>query len=273
VDVKRRIKHHLGQALYRTGVYRRGLRDRAVIVLFHRVDDRLAGDPISCTVDDFRRLCRFFKQYFNVITLAELLEKMRAGKPVGGDLVITFDDGYRDNHLAAAPILREFDLPACFFVATGFIETETVPWWDEHLSFRPEWMTWDEVRDLRDQGFELGAHTVNHVDLGVVPTEEAHREILKSKNRLAAELSQEVDFFSYPYGRRNQITEEARQIVRDLGFDCCVSAFGGYVTGKEDLFEIRRTPISPWILTPYQFGFELLREPAEVSLPAQPAIP
>ncbi|MFV1986148.1 MAG: polysaccharide deacetylase family protein [Gemmatimonadota bacterium] len=270
MDLKRRVKHHLGQVLFRTGAYRRGLRDRAVIVLFHRVDDRLAGDPISCTVSDFRAFCQFFTRYFNVITLAELLEKMQNGQPVGGDLVITFDDGYRDNHTSAAPILREFGLPACFFVATGLVETETVPWWDEDLSFRPEWMTWNEVRELRDDGFELGAHTVNHVDLGSVANDVAHREIHESKVRLSAELEHPIRFFSYPYGRTYQITETARQMVRDAGFDCCVSAYGGYVSGDEDLFEIRRAPISPWYLTPYQFGFELLRESEELNLPGPP---
>lgn len=270
MDLKRRVKHHLGQIMYRTGAYRSRLADRAVIVLFHRVDDRLEGDPISCTEAEFRGFCAFFKRYFNVISFGELLDKIDTGRPVGGDLVITFDDGYRDNRITAAPILKEFGLPACFYIATGYIGTERVPWWDEKLAFRPEWMSWDEVRELGELGFELGAHTVNHVDLGSVSNEVAYREINESRARLAEEVGRPVDLFSYPYGRVYQITEDARQMVRDAGFTCCVSAFGGYVTGREDLFELRRTPISPWYLTPYQFGFELLTEPGETALPGPP---
>ena len=46
-------------------------------------------------------------------------------------VVVTFDDGYRDNHELALPILRRHGVPAAFFLATGFIDSPSVPWWDE----------------------------------------------------------------------------------------------------------------------------------------------
>src|SRR3712207_6290697 len=119
-------------------------------------------------------------------------------------------------------------------------------------------MTWDDVRGLRDRGFELGAHTVNHVDLGAVDGEEAEREIEDSRAKLAAELGVEVPFFSFPYGRPENGTQANRERVRRAGFRCCLSAHGGTVRPFADPFELKREPVSPWYLSPYHYGIEVL---------------
>jgi peptidoglycan/xylan/chitin deacetylase (PgdA/CDA1 family) len=256
--MKRAIKGMLGMLAFHSGVYRRFFRSKALIVLFHRVDDRYAGNPITCTIAEFRAYCDFFRQYFTVVSLEELLRKVESGEDVSGHLAITFDDGYKDNHDVAAVELRKRGLPATFFIATNFIESNSIPWWDAEASITPTWMTWDDVRDLKAQGFEIGAHTMNHVDLGVVAGEEARAEIVGSGERLARELSNEIRFFTYPYGRPHQITDANRAVVRDAGYRCCMSAYGGVVRSGVDLFHVQRTPISPWFRSPYQFGFEMM---------------
>ena len=74
---------------------------------------------------------------------------------MGGSLSITFDDGYLDNYEIAAPILREVGLSATFFVTTNFIGSEFVPFWDSDLPQQPGWMSWKQVRELADHGFEI----------------------------------------------------------------------------------------------------------------------
>lgn len=256
--MKRTIKDILGRLVFSTGLYRLFIRNKAIIVLFHRVDDRLKGDPISCTATEFRNFCLFFRRYFKIVTLRELLDRLRTGKDIGRCMAITFDDGYKDNFLRAAPELERLGLPACFFVATNLIASSTIPWWDEKLPMRLEWMTWDEVRDLRSRGFEIGSHTMNHVDLGIVDGDEAVTEIVGSRERLSRELNEKIELFTYPYGRIKQITEENRQRVRAAGYSCCMSAYGGAVAPETDPFLIKRAPISPWYTSPYQFGFEAL---------------
>ncbi|MFN2565211.1 MAG: polysaccharide deacetylase family protein [Gemmatimonadaceae bacterium] len=258
--MKRQLKRVLGALIYRTGMHRRLLRDRAVIALFHRVDDRLRGNPITCTTGEFRAFCAFFSRYFTVVSLGQLLDKLDRGEHVGGHLVITFDDGYKDNTRAAAELER-WALPACFFVATNFIESNHVPWWDAERSIASEWMSWDDVRRLLDNGFEIGSHTMNHVDLGKVDGDEAKREIVQSAERLRAELGTDVPFFSYPYGRPWNVTAANRERVRRAGYRCCLSAHGGTVRPPVNMFELKREPVSAWHISPYQFGFEvLLRE-------------
>ena len=258
--MKQQLKSLLGSLIFRAGLHRRFLSSRAVIVLFHRVDDRYPKDHISCSRATFIAHCEFYKRYFVVVSLSELLAKLARGEDISRHLAITFDDGYRDNLRIAAPELSRLGLPATFFIATEFIGSTRVPWWDEEVGIASEWMTWDEVRELRDQGFELGAHTKNHVDLGVVGGQEAEDEIVGSRDRLEEETGASITTFSYPYGREHQITEENRERVKAAGFSSCLAAFGGIVSPRSNPFRICRIPISQWHVSPAHFGLELLQE-------------
>ena len=215
------------------------------------------GNPIGCTRDEFTWYVDFFQRYFEVIALGELLRRMREGESVARCLAITFDDGYRDNFEVAAPHLRARGLPACFFVATGLVGSEKRPWWDEEYGAESRWMSWDNVRELNAQGFEIGVHTINHVDLGKASPQVARREVVGARRQLRRQ-GISANLFSYPYGRKHQISEENREVVRRSGLGCCLSCCNGTVRPGEDLFELNRMPISPWLVSPFHFGFEVL---------------
>jgi peptidoglycan/xylan/chitin deacetylase (PgdA/CDA1 family) len=251
----KRVEAGLGWLIFHLGLHRRLSRGRAVIVAFHRIDDRYPGTPINTTGPELAAFLAFFKRFYSVISLPELLERLRRGDDVTNCLVITFDDGYRDNFSTAAPMLARHGLPACFFLVTDFVDSNITPWWDEEQGIRSEWMSWDEVRSLRAQGFEVGAHTMRHVDLGVTVGRDALAEIAGAKARLERELGGPVTLFSYPYGRRDQMVEENREAVREAGFTCCLSAFGGAVRVGDSPYHLNRSPITNWYLSPYQFGF------------------
>ena len=100
------------------------------ILLFHRVnDDR---DPyLSATpTAEFRAQVEYLAKRFPIITLDQLA---RGEFPRNCDYcaAITFDDGYRDNLLCAQPILNELGVPATIFLATGYIDSGELPWYDQ----------------------------------------------------------------------------------------------------------------------------------------------
>jgi peptidoglycan/xylan/chitin deacetylase (PgdA/CDA1 family) len=255
----RPLKPLLGWLIFRTGLYRLFFRNKGAVVLFHRVDDRFAGNPISCSVSTFRTFCRFFAQYFEVINLAELVRRLSSGESIARTLVINFDDGYLDNYTQAAPVLEELGLTATYFVATDFIGTDSTSVWDAKHQLRSEWMTWDQLRDLRARGFEIGAHTCSHPDLGTLEAGEAISEITRSRQVLQDELGEAIHLFSYPFGDFDQIRQETRQAVKQAGFICCASAYGGIVRPADDPFTLRRQPVSQDLESPWAFGFELVR--------------
>lgn len=256
-DVKVVAKAALGFAACVAGLHRRVLGDRAVVVAFHRISDG-PGEALNCRPAVFDALCRLFKRHFFVIPLSELIERLRQNKPVGGALSITFDDGYRDNFEVAAPILKRLDLPATFFVATRFIESAQVPFWDERDGVESEWMSWAHVRELAAMGFEIGGHTMNHADLGTVTREDALVEIEGCRDALSERLGRRVRNFAYPFGGVDNITPETRRLVADAGFESCLSCHGGIVSPTDDVYALPREPINVWVRSAYQYMFELL---------------
>jgi peptidoglycan/xylan/chitin deacetylase (PgdA/CDA1 family) len=257
--MKRRIKTAAGHLLYRSSAYRLAWAGRAFIALFHRIDDRYPTDPITVTRTAFQSYLDFFKSYFRVVSLSELLAKLERKADVSRNLVITFDDGYLDNWSVAAPELAARGLPACFFVTTGFIGSNKDAWWDAARGVRTEWMTWDQVRGLHAAGFELGAHTTSHVNLGASDRATVLREITESKTQLEAATTSSVRHFSYPFGGPEHLAAHHREMIKDAGFSSCLSAYGGTVRQGDDPYHLRRLGISSsWFRSPYQFGLECL---------------
>jgi peptidoglycan/xylan/chitin deacetylase (PgdA/CDA1 family) len=118
--------------LERTAAARSGL----VVLTYHRIAEPGADpfyDPvISATPESFLAQIDWLRRHVRVLALHELLTMRESGsawrEPAA---LITFDDGYRDNFEVAAPILREWNVPATFFLPTAFLEAPRLPWWDQ----------------------------------------------------------------------------------------------------------------------------------------------
>lgn len=100
---------------------------------YHRIGDGSASvfdrGLWSTTADALAEQIRFCKAHCEVIAPGDLPYVL--ARRHGRYILMTFDDGYRDNYEAAFPILRSEGVPATFFVATGFIDSPRAPWWDE----------------------------------------------------------------------------------------------------------------------------------------------
>jgi peptidoglycan/xylan/chitin deacetylase (PgdA/CDA1 family) len=100
---------------------------------YHRIGDP-AGSPFdhglwSATPDAFDQQVRFLTRHFDVIGPDDLETALRRRR--GRYVLITFDDGYRDNYEHAFPILRSHAAGGLFFVTTGFLDRPGLSWWDE----------------------------------------------------------------------------------------------------------------------------------------------
>lgn len=248
----------MGRAAAAAGLYARDFRSKMVVVAFHCVNDQMAGDGLTCGSAKFEAFCRFFLRHFQVVRFSEQIAAIRKGRSMGGTLSITFDDGYRDNFEVAAPILRKLGLPATFFVVTGFIGSQFVPFWDETRGVQPGWMSWDQLRTLAAQGFEIGCHTDTHIDMGSADEQTITAELKLSKQKLRQELGVVTELFACPFGGKKHINDRSRELLREQGFSCCASCYGGTNAPIADPYNIRRISIAEWYRTPHQFGFELL---------------
>jgi len=121
-------------------------------------------------------------------------------------VVITFDDALLDFFEKSAPLLRQYEFSATVCVPTGYVSDSTEfrkvsSWRAGHCQ---PIMTWDELRALKKDGFEIIPHSVNHIALTELVDdypELLQCEIRCSKHMLRKELSlDKIEFFSFPYG-------------------------------------------------------------------------
>lgn len=138
------IKDALRTALYRCGVlgscHRWRNRRALTVLMFHRVlpasepDFELAQREFTFTLEGFRRTLDFIQRHYNVVSL-EHLQSFGQGRVAmpKTPLLITFDDGWRDTVLYAAPELRRRKLPAVLFVPSEVVELESARWWQDAL--------------------------------------------------------------------------------------------------------------------------------------------
>ena len=154
-------------------------------------------------------------------------------------------------------MLKKLSLPATFFILTQWMGSDVIPWWDRATDVSHPWMKWDQVRSLYRRGFDIGAHTRTHVDLGRVDESQARQEIVGARRELERQLKVPPQLFAYPYGRRDNLADSNREIVRAAGFRCCCSRFGGVIPKGTDPFHLARVPITARQPSPHEFGLEV----------------
>jgi peptidoglycan/xylan/chitin deacetylase (PgdA/CDA1 family) len=124
---------HFGEATGLSRLIRRLRAWRGILAFtYHRVgtvDDAYDSGLWDASPDVLERQVQFLKKEFDVIGPDELGAGPRDRK--GRYVLLTFDDGYRDNFDEAFPILRRHGIPATFFVTTGFLDSRRISWWDE----------------------------------------------------------------------------------------------------------------------------------------------
>ncbi len=99
-----------------------------VLDVTHNRENRLSPGMVTLK-NTFDEQMRYLREHFNVITLDQLIGCLKDKKRLPPcSVVITFDDGWRDNYLFAFPILRKYDLPAAVFLSTDYIGTSKMFW-------------------------------------------------------------------------------------------------------------------------------------------------
>jgi peptidoglycan/xylan/chitin deacetylase (PgdA/CDA1 family) len=140
--LRRLARSCIARALYHSGVLwliaRSRLRQSGIVLMYHRVlparADTFSSGAIVVTPETFARHLRFLKKHFRLLSMRDLAVAFAERRPLPPmSCVITFDDGWFDNHRYALPVLREHGVPAVVFAATDFIGSDRC-FWQERLA-------------------------------------------------------------------------------------------------------------------------------------------
>lgn len=102
------------------------------MLLYHRIQSP-DGDPWSLCVSpqNFAAHLAVLRRHARPVSLESLCRAVNERRRLPRSVVVSFDDGYLDNLTQAAPLLQRFDVPATFFIASGFLDQAQAFWWDE----------------------------------------------------------------------------------------------------------------------------------------------
>ena len=153
-------------------------------------------------------------------------------------VAITFDDGYRDNLLNAAPVLHALGLPATVFIVAGRVGGKLDH--DDTGDGADALMTWQDIEQWIALGLDVGCHSMTHRRLSQLSEDEQRSEIVDSLRLLRERTGRPIEAFAYPFGSAYDYDAISVRLVREGGFACGLSNRYG-VNGRQcDRWAMRR---------------------------------
>lgn len=210
------------------------------ILMYHKVspDPSDGGLGLRVPVSTFTAQMEFLKSRgYTTISLSRLFDFLEKGRALPKKpIVITFDDGYRDNYRYAYPVLKHFGFTATIFLVVDDIGGYNV--FDLANGEPPvPMLNWAEIAEMAKAGFEFGAHTLTHPYLTKIPKTQAWHEIAGSKYELERRLGRTIEFFAYPYG---DMDRSVMELVKEAGFRGAASTIQGFSNQRPDYFALKR---------------------------------
>ncbi len=220
------------------------------VLMYHKVND-LPNNRMSMPVARFaEQMAELQELGYTVVDLDAVIAHYvdRAPLPPGA-VLITFDDGYRDNLVNAAPILAGLNYPAVQFVPIGFVGDAGPLPHEKHLraqGVHNATVDWDEIRELEAHGVRVESHGISHKPLAELEIDEAAREIAISKLKLEERLGRPVRAFSYVKGSEADYKPVHPSLVRQAGYDIAFTAVSGANGPDSDPLQLRRYNVEPY---------------------------
>jgi len=134
---------------------------QTMIIYYHRVLPQIKwGDPLllQISLENFERQVRYLARTYSIISLHELIAQRTSGAFLRKrQIVLTFDDGYRDNYLYAYPILKKYHVPATIFLTTDHVTNQSLFMW-EHLLYAIKYFSHPVLR-IDSEQFTFPMHS------------------------------------------------------------------------------------------------------------------
>lgn len=182
------------------------LRKGCVFLLYHSTPAQ-ASWTYDVSKRSFEAHLAYLKSNCEILSVPSIVDRLTKGAECDRLVCgITFDDGYKNNHDVAFPLLSRYNIPATIFVSTAYVSGN---FGGRHM------LSWDELKEMQSSGLiTVGSHTHTHRDLRLLTEGEVMNEISMSKRLIEEKLGTEVSLFSYPGGGVN---ENVRRLLGSTG--------------------------------------------------------
>jgi biofilm PGA synthesis lipoprotein PgaB len=218
-----------------TGFFLVGAAQAAVVILYHHVSDTTPKSTSISPAQFEAHVDYLEKNNFTIVPLLALTEKLRKGEALPDKTVaISFDDSYASVYNSAYPRLKKRGWPFTFFVNTDSVGTSKL------------FVSWDQLREMSEQGVTIANHTTAHNHLPRREKKESPEqwrariaaEITRAQEKIKHEIGAAPPILAYPFG---EYDVEVQKIAKRLGY----IAFGqqsGVLYSDGDLQAVPRFP-------------------------------
>jgi peptidoglycan/xylan/chitin deacetylase (PgdA/CDA1 family) len=201
------------------------------IFIYHSVRPHIQGEDAEqeaydITPELLESELKYLKNNgYTTISLDEL-ELIVKGKDQGPEkpVILTFDDGWRNQYTYAFPLLKKYNDTATFYVFTNPI-----------VNNLPHYFSWDELKEMDKAGMTIASHTLTHPYLSQLSLEALRKEVGVSKTILEANLGKSVKHFASPFGYTNMMIQG---IIKDAGYETARTTLKGVYHSKDDLYTL-----------------------------------
>ncbi|OVE81899.1 hypothetical protein BVY03_02485 [bacterium K02(2017)] len=196
--------------------------------MYHAIGTPVEGDEngiFTISISNFSEQVKVLSEFKSVS-----LENSGASND-NFKISITFDDGYKDNLLQAAPLLLKHNIPFSVFVVPAFIKSNS------HDNFLNE----NELKNLASlDGVSIGTHSFTHTRLNQLSDDKLKLELVDSRHYLEDLLGRPAISMAYPFGAYDNRVVAA---VKKAGYDLAVTSQAGINTLSSDILKLKRTEI------------------------------
>jgi len=199
------------------------------VLNYHQINNK-AYNVLTLSSQEFdAQMAYLYDSGYTTISPDQLVNYLRYGKTLPPNpILITFDDGYEDNYRIAYPILQKYNFTATIFLITNLVNSNN------------RYLTWSQVKEMKDHGFSFGSHTVSHLFLTNASENDIRSEFEQSRQILEWRLNQKIEYLAYPGGAYNQ---QVLKIARQAGYRAAFTIDLGRNTINCGLFTLNRIPI------------------------------
>jgi peptidoglycan/xylan/chitin deacetylase (PgdA/CDA1 family) len=238
----------LAYILYYTGIcwiWRKWLEKRGanIVLVYHRVlsGKRKTGEMVGDGLFDWQM--GYIKKHFHSVNWQDIISSGCSSS--GIRILITFDDGYRDNFTRALPIIEKYQLQAVFFVATDLVFKQQIINLDVDHDGNDIFPSPDNLQRARRSPFiTFGNHTASHRIASQISLDEFEHELSSSQGDFYNKLDILPEIFAFPRGRTKDIIEGVIPLLERHNIRAAFTMIPGIACSNTECYFIPRIGVS-----------------------------
>lgn len=161
-------------------------KNRLIILMYHKIE-KISNDDLTIDLENLEKQFKYLKKkkyiskFFTQLNIS-----------TKKSIILTFDDGYKNNFDYLPPLLERYDLKATIFISTKFIE-------EGYENY--EMMTFENIRNLNKNHFEIALHTHCHENFRKTPIDAIEKDLKRNMQILTSQGINYSKILAYPYGK------------------------------------------------------------------------